>query len=196
MACELKIMACDVRAKARNKSIAGNERGMALVSVVLMLSVLLTLAHILTEKVWQSTRQVADAANREQIFWAAQAGIEAARQRLTADYASSGGWQNFLTATTLQRYPAAPAWTTEINGVPVEIYLRDNPDGDDDVRNDNDLKVFVLARARGRRGAEAMIESLCGFDLSAADGNGQQAGQSVAGTDLSSQPVNAYGITD
>jgi hypothetical protein len=173
-----------------------NERGMALVSVVLMLTVLLTLAYILTEKVWQSTRQVADAANRKQVFWAAQAGIESARQRLKADYVSSAGWQSFLTATTLQKYPAAPAWTTEINGLPVEIYLRDNPDGDGDTRSDNDLKLFVLARARGRRGAEVMIESLCGFDLSIADGNAPQPGQSVAGTDLSSQPVNAYGITD
>ncbi len=190
MACDVRNKACEVRIKARS------ERGMALVSVVLMLTVLVILAHVLTEKVWQSTRQTADAANRKQLFWAAQAGIESARQRLTVGYVSSAGWQNFLTATTLLRYPAAPAWTTEINRLPVEIYLRDNPDGDGDVHSDNDLKVFVLARARGRRGTEAMIESLCGFDLSAVDSNDQQSGQPVTGTDLSSQPVNAYGITD
>ena len=172
-----------------------NERGMALVSVVLMLAVLLTLAHILTEKVWQSTRQRADAANREQIFWAAQAGIESARQQLGASYASSGGWQNFLTAGTPQAYPAAPAWVTEINGLAVEIYLRDNPDGDGDARHDNDLKVFVLARARGGRGAETMVESLCGFDLPAAGGSLPQS-TTGAGVDLSGQPVSTYGITD
>ncbi len=175
-----------------------NERGMALVSVILLLTVLLTLAHILAEKVWQSTRQTADAANREQIFWAAQAGIESARQQLAVSYASSGGWQDFLTAGTSQSYPVTPAWVTEVNGLPVEIYLRDNPDGDGDARNDNDLKVFVLARARGTRGAEAIIESLCGFELPAVTGNMLPSGQSATGTgtDLSTLPVSTYGIAD
>ncbi|MBW2689800.1 MAG: hypothetical protein JRC99_07720 [Deltaproteobacteria bacterium] len=177
---------------------ACNERGMALVSVVVLLTVLLTLACLLTEKVWQSTRQSADAANREQIFWAAQAGIEAARQQLAAGYSSSGGWQTFLTAGTAQAYPAAPAWVTEINELPVEIYLRDNPDGDGDVRNDNDLKIFVLARVRGRRGTEAIVESLCGFDLPATAGYMAGAGQltTESGADLSDQPVSTYGIAD
>lgn len=175
---------------------ACNERGMALVSVVLILTVLLTLAHIFTEKVWQSTRQGANAANREQVFWAAQSGIEAARQQLTADYVGSGGWQTYLTASTIQRYPAAPAWVTEINGLPVEIYLRDNPDGDSDVGKDNDLKIFVLARARGRRGAEAMVESLCGFDLSATVGYLPTAGSGGSQTNLSDEPVSTYDIAD
>ncbi len=175
-----------------------NERGMALVSVVLMLTVLLTLAHILTEKVWQSTRQTADAANREQVFWAAQSGIEAARQQLAASYVSSGGWQSFLTASAPQAYPASPTWVNEINDLPVEIYLRDNPDGDGDVRSDNDLKIFVLARALGRNGTESMIESLCGFDQSVPAGNGLPSAQRAtgAGFDLSDQPVSSYGLTD
>lgn len=176
---------------------ACNERGMALVSVVLMLTVLLALAHILAEKVWQSTRQTADAANREQVFWAAQAGIELARQQLAVNYVSTGGWQDFLTGDISQAYPAAPAWVNDVNGLPVEIYLRDNPDGDGDTRRDNDLKVFVLARAHGRRGAESIVESLCGFALPATGGSGPRAGQTAgAGVDLASQPVSTYGITD
>lgn len=173
-----------------------NERGMALISVVVLLLVLLTLAGILTEKVWQSTRQIADAANREQIFWAAQAGIEAARQQLAADYVSSGGWQTFLTADEVQAYPVGPAWVTEVNGLPVEIYLRDNPDGDGDVRNDNDLKIFVLARARGHRGAEALVESLCGFNLPATAGHEVPGGSGSNQPSLSDEPVRTYGITD
>ncbi len=149
-----------------------NERGMALVSVILMLTVLLAMAHILTEKVWQSTRQTADAASREQVFWAAQAGIEAARQQLTVNYAGSGGWQGLLTAATPQSYPSTPVWVSEVNGIAVDLFLRDNPDGDGDLRVDNDLKVFVLARARGRRGAEAMVESLCGFATPMVEGGG------------------------
>lgn len=175
-----------------------NERGMALVSVLLLLTLLLTLAHILSEKVWQSTRQTAAAANREQLFWAAQSGIESARQQLGASYAGSGGWQSLLTSNAHQAYPQAPAWTTVMNGLPVEIYLRDNPDGDGDVRRDNDLKLFVLARARGSHGAEAMIESLCGFDRPLSGEGLLSTGPSQSGTaiDLTSQPVNAYGIAD
>ncbi len=173
-----------------------NERGMALVSVVLILTVLLSMAYIFTEKVWQSTRQGANAAIREQVFWAAQAGIEAARQQLAANYAGSGGWQTYLTVDTLQTYPAVPAWVTEVNGLAVEIYLRDNPDGDGDAGKDNDLKIFVLARARGLRGAEAMVESLCGFDISATAGYGPAAGSGGSQSHLSDEPVSIYGIAD
>lgn len=173
-----------------------NQRGVALMNVVLMLTVLLTLAHILAEKVWQSTSQAADAANREQVFWAAQGGIEEARQQLALSYTASGGWQNLLTASALQTYPTEPAWTSEINGLPVEVYLRDNPDGDGDARSDNDLKVFLLAHARGRRGAEVVIESLCGFDLSLLAESVEQADPPTTGDDLSRLPVNVYGIAD
>lgn len=174
-----------------------NERGMALVSVVLILSVLLTLAHVLAEKVWQSTRQLIDADKREQVLWAAQAGIESARQQLAASYCSSGGWHNLLTSGAAQAYPAAPTWVTEINGTPVEIYLRDNPDGDGDVHTDNDLKIFVLARAQGQRGIEAIVESLCGFVVPAV-GYTARPGQSAtaSSTGLSDQPVSTYGIAD
>jgi hypothetical protein len=174
---------------------AGNQRGMALVSVLLILTVLLNLAHILAEKVWQSSRQVADAASRAQLFWVAQAGVEAARRQLTTGYAGSGGWRNFLTGGIAGSYPSTPAWVNDIHGLSVEIYLRDNPDGDDDVLNDNDLKIFVLARTRGAQGGEVMIECLCGFDPPAS-GDLPQRGLGIAGADLSGLPVSSYGIAD
>lgn len=170
-----------------------NERGMALINVVLILSVLLAMAHLLAEKVWQSTRQTADANQREQVFWAAQAGIEEARQLLSDEYAGSGGWRTLLAAGTTRNYPSMPAWVTQVNGVEVELYLRDNPDGDGDVRRDNDLKVFVLARARRRIGVEVMVESLCGFST---PGNGQDDRSGVSVNELADQPVATYGISD
>ena len=176
---------------------ACNQRGMTLVSVVLVLAVLLTLAHVLAEKIWQSTRQAGAADRREQVFWAAQAGIEAARQRLATSYADSRGWGNYLTSGTAQLYPQTPAWTDTVNGIPVEIFLRDNPDGDGDLQFDNDLKIFVLARARGPGGIEAMVESLCGFDQPAAAGTtetGRATGDILV--DLSAQPVSTYEIAD
>jgi hypothetical protein len=166
---------------------------MALINVVLILSVLLAMAHLLAEKVWQSTRQTADANHREQVFWAAQAGIEEARQLLSDDYSGSGGWQALLTGGAARRYPSTPAWVTQVNGVEVELYLRDNPDGDGDVRRDNDLKVFVLARARGRLGLETIIEGLCGFS---APENGEDGRSDWSANDLADQPVTTYGISD
>ena len=82
---------------------------------------------------------------------------------------------------------------TQVNGVEVELYLRDNPDGDDDVRRDNDLKVFVLARARGRVGVEAMVESLCGFSVPE---NGEEERSGWTANELADQPVATYGISD
>ena len=86
-----------------------------------------------------------------------------------------------------------PAWVTQVNDVEVELYLRDNPDGDGDVRRDNDLKVFVLARARRRVGVEVMVESLCGFST---PGNGQDARSGVSVNELADQPVATYGLSD
>lgn len=176
---------------------ACNERGMALVSVVLILSVLLIMAHVLMEKVWQSTSQSASASSREQLFWTAQAGLEEARRQLAVTYAGSGGWQSLLACNEPHAYPAAAAWVSEVNGHPVEVFLRDNPDGDGDVRHDNDLKIYVLARARSRQGAEVMVESLCGLVL--ADFATQQQPVSPAVDDagrFAELPVSTYGITE
>ncbi len=176
---------------------ACKQRGMTLVSVVLVLAVLLTLAHILAEKTWQSTRQTGAADRREQAFWVAQAGIEAARQRLAASYAASRGWRNYLSADTAGFYPQTPTWTDTVNAIPVEIFLRDNHDGDGDLRIDNDLKIFVLARARGPGGIEAMVECLCGFDQPAATGStatGRGIGEILV--DLTAQPVSTYEMAD
>lgn len=174
-----------------------NQRGMALLSVVLMLSVLLVLAQVLTEKLWQSTRQTAGASHRQQLFWAAQAGIETARQTLSSSYASTGGWRTLLASATGREYPASPAWVTDINGIEVEIYLRDNADGDDDQSSDNDLKVFVLARARGRQSVDAMIESLCGFDRDAtAASDPSRRAANLVGKALSEETASTYGIVN
>ena len=85
------------------------------------------------------------------------------------------------------------AWVTQVNGVEVDLYLRYNADGDGDVRRDNDLKVFVLARARRRAGVEVMVESLCGFS-SPENGEDDRSGVSV--NELADQPVATYGISD
>jgi len=141
-----------------------DDKGMALVSVVLMLAALLAMAQVLVEKIWQSTQQGVAADRREFLFWAAQSGLESARKRLAEGYLDSSGWQTLLTAAHARDYPESPAWVDHLNGQRVEVFLRDNEDGDDDFRHDNDLKIYVLLHAVGDVGGEALIESLCGFE--------------------------------
>ena len=144
------------------------ERGLALVTVLLLLAMLLIIALVLSDKVINATRGRLRAAARDQALQAAASGIEWGRHQLAASYRDSNGWATFLAAATSPgRYPPAPAFRTEFAGIPVELYLRDNPDGDDDPRRDCDLKLFVLSRARPAHGSEVVVESLCGLEANA-----------------------------
>lgn len=173
---------------------ACHERGMALVTVVVLLAALLALAHILVEKVWQSTRQTAEAADRDRTFWAAQSGIEWARHRLAEEYRGSAGWQGCLVGGRAGSYPSVPAWVVPGDGPTVEIYVRDNPDGDDDPLRDNDLKVFVLARARSPLGAETLIEALCGLAPAGSTSASAPPGGAGEASDPALLPVSTFAM--
>ncbi len=170
-----------------------NDRGMALVSVIVILAVLMTLSHILFEKTWHSIRQCARADSREQIFWAAQSGIETARERLTKTYATSSHWANYLLSSQ-GVYPSIPTWSFNSPGAIVEIFLRDNPDGDGSYLEDNDLKIFVLSRARNRQGAEVFIETLCGFEPPPSRGGGRPGHVVNQHLDLTAAQASVYEI--
>lgn len=181
------------------------ERGLTLVTVLLLLAMLMVMALVLGDKVINATRGTLQAGARAQGLQAAGAGIEWARHQLTTSYRGSNGWASYLAgALEGERYAATPAFTTAIGGVAVDIYLRDNPDGDDDPRRDNDLKLFVLARARPVNGSEIVVESLCGFET-ASGGAYHQAGQDSrhsgqAATDGPAEPwtapVSAFHLRD
>lgn len=174
-----------------------DERGMALVSVVLMLAVLLAMAQVLVEKVWQSTRQGVAADRRERLFWAAQSGLETARKSLAEGYLGTSGWQSLLTAGAAREYPTTPAWTDVCNGHRVEVYLRDNEDGDDDLQHDNDLKIYVLVRAYAEAGGEVLLESLCGFDAAAGAGGGSRSGDTAGSfTELLNEQGNFSNVLE
>jgi hypothetical protein len=152
------------------------ERGLALVTVLLLLAMLLVMALVLADKVINTIRTTLQAGARAQGVQAAGAGIEWARHQLATTYRSSAGWASYLGGSPEgERYAATPAFTTAVGGVAVDIYLRDNPDGDLDPHRDNDLKLFVLARAKPANGSEVVVESLCGFE--AAAGSSLQVGQ-------------------
>jgi hypothetical protein len=183
---------------------ACSERGLALVTVLLLLTLLMVMVMVFSDKVIHATRDAALASGREQALHAAGAGIEWARHRLAATYRATSGWATYLSAVPgVERYPGVPAFSTVIGRVPVDIYLRDNPDGDEDPRRDNDLKLFVLACARPELGPETRIESLCvldpdGVGYRQAGGNARRSGAApVDGpAELLSAPLSGFPLRD
>lgn len=166
------------------------EQGMALVTVLLLVALLLVLALTFGDKVARATRSSTLTTMRDEALYAAGGGIEWARQRLAATYSSSSGWADYLAAAPEgELYAETPAFSTVIGRVPVDIYVRDNPDGDGDPRHDNDLKLLILARGRPPGGPDVLVESLCGFtaegsaDYRQVGGNGQRTGQAAPGPD-------------
>jgi hypothetical protein len=162
-----------------------NERGLALVTVLFLLALLLLMALTLSDKVIHATRTAVSAGARDQALQAAGAGVEQARHLLASTYRSSSGWTTYLAgAPGSERYPETPALHTSIGRVDVDIFLRDNPDGDADPRHDNDLQLFILTRARAGEGSEILVESLCALDQAAAwyrqgGEDAQRSGQSL-----------------
>ena len=180
------------------------ERGMALVTVLLLLALLLVLAMVLGERTLRTNRDAAGNGAREQALQAATAAVEWVRPTLAAAYPSTDGWGDYLTdAAGGGQYPSAPALRVSIDGLDVELFLRDNPDGDNDPHRDDDLKLYVLARARSTLGPEAVVESLCALDSSAgagytqAGGSAGRSGQVEADgpPDLEHAPVIRFGAS-
>lgn len=141
-----------------------SERGMALVSVLFLLALFLALGTILSDKILHSIQTRSRSAVVERSYWAAAAGIEWGRQRLGEHYQASGGWRDYLAGTEGPHYSAAPCFTIRVDDIPVRLYVRDNPDGDQDFTRDNDLQVYLLAQADAGTGGETRIESLCRLD--------------------------------
>lgn len=174
---------------------ACHERGMTLITVVFVLALLMVLALVLTDKVLLASRTAAAAGRHQQALDAAGAGLARARVRLAEDYAGSLGWQAYLSdAPGAHRYPATPAFTLTVNGLIVEIYTRDNPDGDHDWQHDNDLRIYLLARVAPPSAAEVAIEALCGFPRGIAANHYQQLRPATpaTGPDFEPGPVTAF----
>jgi type II secretory pathway pseudopilin PulG len=180
------------------------ERGMALVTVLLLLALLLVLALVLGDKVTRAMRSTAATGIRDEALHAAGGGIEWARLQLAITYPTSSGWSTYLAgAPGGERYPERPVFSTVVGRIPVDIYLRDNPDDDGDPQRDNDLKLLVLARARPPGGPDVLVESLCGFTAAAATDyhqageNGQRNGQTAVGPDqLQTAPRVTFDLQD
>ena len=181
------------------------ERGLALVTVLLLLALLLVMALVLGERVIRTTRDTACNGAREQALQAATGAIEWVRQPLALSYLSTHGWSDHLAlAGVAERYPPDPVFRLPVGGYAAELYLRDNADGDDDPHRDNDLQLYNLARVRTPLGPEAVVESLCRLEGAAGDGYAQARGS--AGRDgqvavdgpgeLTTAPRSGFGVAE
>jgi len=178
---------------------ACRERGMALASVLFILALLMLLALVLTDKVQQTTRATAMARRHARNLDAASAGIAWARRQLAIGYASSGNWHDFLaTAPDTGHYPDTPTFSLEFDGRSVELFVHDNPDGDNNWQQDNDLQLYLLAHLPAEPGPETIIEVLCGFAADTASENYQQLQSGVLQTGAGAEPGPAsdFQLTD
>ncbi|BCR04645.1 hypothetical protein DESUT3_17140 [Desulfuromonas versatilis] len=162
-----------------------NQRGVAMLTVVIFSAVLLVVGSLLAYKVMTSTRTSGEQGVKTATYYSANAGIERARRVLSDSYEGATKWGNVLTLNSAGVYPTAPLLNEAVGGQTVRVYVRDN--NDDPGGNyllDNDLKVFVLAEGEGPDGTKTMVEALVFLDPTAGGGGGysSQLGDGAART--------------
>ncbi|MCF6179802.1 MAG: hypothetical protein L3J63_10505 [Geopsychrobacter sp.] len=182
-----------------------NNRGIALISVLLITAVMLIISSLLAHKVIQSTRMSAQQGLKKKSHYAAATGVEEARRQLALGYHSASAWGNILSAGTARAYPLTPTFTTTVDNLAVRIFVRDNNDGDGDYTRDNDLRVYVLSEAQGPDNTRTMVEALSFLKPGgSAGGYGGQYGQGAAKTnrsnsglaDVMAASTTGYDISD
>ncbi len=161
-----------------------NERGIALVTVIVMAAVLMVVGSLVAYKVMNSSRGAAVEGSKTKAYYAANAGIEWARRELSLRYSNTGKWNDLLSESPEEgRYPANPQLKPPggIDSIPVRIYIRDNID-DNDYKTDNDLWLFVLSEAEARDGSKTIVEAQCFLGTSGAYGLQAGDGAEKGGT--------------
>lgn len=170
------------------------ERGVALLTVIFLLALLLVVALVLSDKVLYATRRTGEAGRRDQALQAAAGGVEWALQRLAERYRQQADWDSFLAEAPAEgRYPARPTLSVTLELISVDIFIRDNADGDGDPRHDLDARLFLLARVPGAEGGEVVVESLCGVAADTgylqAGGDATRSGQTPASGPATLEPL-------
>jgi len=158
-----------------------DERGLALVSVILMTAVIMVIVSIVTYKVIRSTSASGTVGLKSKTYYAANGGLENARVELDAQYESSSYWQDFLDPDTAPGYtgPATnpqpdlylavdnllPAGFATVPPINLQILIKDNNDGDDNYAVDTDQLVMVNVQAqRAGDDTQTMVETRLLFD--------------------------------
>ncbi len=145
---------------AINKS----QRGSVLISVLVISIVLLILGSIFSYRIITSTNVSAVKMRKDKTYYLASRGIEDARRYLSNNYVSTNYWSTLLSNDGSYNQINSLSFTRD--NINVDVYVRDNEDWDNNYASDNDLKIYVLSIATGRRGAKTVIESLVFYDSS------------------------------
>jgi hypothetical protein len=158
-----------------------DERGIALLTVIMMTAIMMVIVSLVAYKVLRSTRGSATEGLKTKTYYAASAGIDSARLELSEEYIASDYWKNILDPDTAPGYtgaatnPAADLYmrTTDLEPgnftanppLTVRVYIKDNNDGDGNYGIDSDQLVMVNVEAsEPNSGTTTMVEARLLYD--------------------------------
>ncbi|TYO99931.1 hypothetical protein EDC39_10191 [Geothermobacter ehrlichii] len=182
-----------------------DDRGIALVTVIMMTACIMAIVTLVAYKVLRSTTDSVAVKSKAQTYHNANAGLENARLILNDQYKSSEFWHYFLDPDSDPNY-SGPATDPDQNknlflratglvpanfgndpDLSIDVFVKDNDDGDGTNAVDTDQLILVNVRAQRTDGAVTMIESRLLFDDSedsysqAGGGPGKEHYRNVSG---------------
>ncbi|RMF42474.1 MAG: hypothetical protein D6751_11990, partial [Deltaproteobacteria bacterium] len=142
-----------------------NDRGVALITVIMMTGCIMAIVTLVAYKVLRSTTNSTSVRSKAVTYQGANAGLEYARMVLNDNYKASQFWQYYLDPDSDPNY-SGPATNPDTNpdlflevddlvpanfsGDPnlgLNVYVRDNNDGDGTNAVDTDQMILVNVRA-------------------------------------------------
>lgn len=157
-----------------------DERGIALVTVIFMTAVIMAIVSLVGYKVLRSIRGSAAEGVKTKTYYAANAGLDSARIYLSDNYISKNYWNYILDPDAEPGYSGAatepsedlymhnsdlePAGFTTDPPITVQVFVKDNNDGDNDYGIDTDQLVMVNVEARAVDGSSTMVEARLLYD--------------------------------
>lgn len=152
-----------------------DERGIALLTVLMMTAIMMVIVSLVGYKVLRSTRGTATEGLKTKAYYAASAGVDSARLQLSEQYITSDYWQNILDPDPANITPAAdlymrsttlePAGFTTSPPLTLQVFIKDNNDGDSDYGIDTDQLVMVNVEAVAPDGrTSSMVEARLLYD--------------------------------
>ncbi len=152
-----------------------DERGIALLTVLMMTAIMMVIVSLVGYKVLRSTRGTVTEGLKTKAYYAASAGVDSARLQLSDQYIASDYWQNILDPDPANITPAAdlymrsttlePAGFTTSPPLTLQVFIKDNNDGDSDYGIDTDQLVMVNVEAVAPDGrTSSMVEARLLYD--------------------------------
>lgn len=158
-----------------------DEKGIALVMVIMMTAVVMMIVSLVGFKVLRSTKGSAIEGLKTKTYEAANSGLENARVYLSDNYISQNNWQYVLDPDTAPGYSGSPtnpqadlyqhSTLLEPAGfvtdppMDIKVYVKDNNDGDDNYGIDTDQLIMVNVEATAPDGrTTTLVEARLLYD--------------------------------